>query len=110
MEINPPPTKNKTLQSPTKSTKTNHQFLIKPEVTTAEIVWTLGVVASNSSSQNDKPALFKQMFPDSMIAKAMTASRPKMAYLLDYGIAPNFVQLKCVNKLFRNTRHWGTTG
>lgn len=58
-------------------------FLIKNDVLSAEIIWTLKTIADHSSYKANENAgkTFKAMFPDSKIASKLSCGEKKTAYL-----------------------------
>ena len=68
------------------------QFLTPVSTLNAKIKWCLKVVMSNFSfrSCSDINKLFRDMFPDSNIAKQFQLGKTKCAYFINYGIAPHF--------------------
>jgi hypothetical protein len=67
-------------------------FIIKDNVTKAEILWCLQTVVTHKSARMSEKdvALFAKLFPDSEIAKKMQLKRSKIGYSIVYGIAPFF--------------------
>ena len=67
-------------------------MLKKNNVTKAEILWCLKIVRSrdSQSSGGESVNLFSQMFPDSEIAQKMKLQRTKIAYTINFGLAPYF--------------------
>jgi hypothetical protein len=61
----------------------------------AETLWALRVAESNMSfkSCNETVELFKEMFPDSIIASEMQLKEKKVAYVICHGIYKNFQEL-----------------
>ena len=76
------------LSSMTKLTLTREQHK-------AEIFWALKSVMSHFSynSAHDITDVFKEMFPDSIIAQHMSCGPSKLSYLISFGIAPYFMDL-----------------
>lgn len=68
------------------------RYLLRENVTRAEIIWALETISSHSSfrTASSEAALFRLMFPDSEIASKIQLSRTKVSYLITYGIAPYF--------------------
>ncbi|XP_063229695.1 uncharacterized protein LOC134534921 [Bacillus rossius redtenbacheri] len=62
------------------------------DVMNAEIRWALKCATSHYSlnSCEGLPELFKNMFPDSSIAKQFSCSATKCAYMICFGLAPHF--------------------
>lgn len=75
---------------PKHSTVSN--FLVKDDVTRAEIIWALnGVMCHSSLRGNAQSAkLFAHMFPDSQIASRFQMQKDKNAYVVSYGLGPYF--------------------
>ena len=70
--------------------KTNIQLCPEDLVIKAEILQALNFVDNNysfASAGNDN-ARFKEMFPDSNIAKSYAQSETKMKYMIQFGLAP----------------------
>lgn len=67
-------------------------FLSKENVTKAEILWCLELVAGHSSMRAAASCveLFPVMFPDSQIAAKIQLGRIKIGYFLVHGLAPYF--------------------
>lgn len=67
-------------------------MLIKNEITKAEVLWCLHLVQSHNSQRSggDAVNLFRIMFPDSEVASAMKLQRTKIAYTVNFGLAPYF--------------------
>lgn len=72
---------------------TIHRFLLKEEVTKAEILWSIYSVLSYSSKRAAASAAegFPSMFPDSEIAKKFTCAKDKIGYLVTFGLASHFI-------------------
>lgn len=68
------------------------QHLVKECVSKAEIKWALKSVTSHYSfhSAYDLPVIFREMFPDSEIAKTYSMGDSKLRYSVVYGLAPYF--------------------
>lgn len=68
------------------------RYLIKDEVSKAEIIWALNSIMSHSSlrSTGNASHLFKLMFPDSAIAEGFQMQKDKASYVVTYGIGPYF--------------------
>ena len=82
--------KNSTFSTVPQNTFNN--FLISNSTTKAEILWCLKNVYDHSSQRSDGDCsdLFKVMFPDSQIAQKFRLHRTKIAYSINYGIAPYY--------------------
>lgn len=67
-------------------------FLLKEEVSRAEIIWCIQTLMTHKSmrSAGSDVQLFKKMFSDSQIAIKMELQRSKIAYSILYGIAPYY--------------------
>jgi hypothetical protein len=67
-------------------------FMVKDEVTRAEIIWALNSVMSHTSLRGSANAahLFPLMFPDSEIASRFQMKKDKAAYIVSYGLGPYF--------------------
>ena len=67
----------------------------KEDTLKAEILWCFRTINTHSSykSNEETGALFRQMFPDSVIAKTYQCGERKSAYVTCFGIAP-FLQSK----------------
>ena len=78
------------LKQTTITTSTDKQI-----ATNAEIMWVLEVVMCRYSFNScaNKNHLFCSMFPDSRIAKECPCGRTKCSYIVNYGIAPYFLEL-----------------
>lgn len=65
------------------------------QVAKAETLWALRVAESNMSfkSCTETVELFKEMFPDSVIASEMQLKEKKVAYVISHGIYKNFQEL-----------------
>lgn len=68
---------------------TMDKFLLKENVTKAEIKWCLQAISTHKSlrSASKDASFFKDLFPDSEIAKNMQLSKDKIAYMIVYGIS-----------------------
>ncbi|XP_021701533.1 uncharacterized protein LOC110676754 [Aedes aegypti] len=74
------------------SSRVLSQFIIKNEVTEAEVLWCIQTVMSHKSlraSEKDVSVL-KRMFRDSEVASKLQLKKDKIAYVVMYGIAPYF--------------------
>ncbi len=62
----------------------------KEETMKAEILWCFRTVTTHSSYKSNKmySDMFRQMFPDSIIAKNFQCGERKTAYIASFGIAP----------------------
>ena len=67
-------------------------FVLKKEVTRAEIYWCLQAVMTHCSLRNseDDCKLMKLLFPDSKIADKIALGKTKISYATTYGIGPYF--------------------
>jgi len=84
---------------PTTSVKSSKQvtltnFLIKGQVTRAEILWALQGVMLHSllRSLEHSVELFPVMFPDSDITSRMRMHKDKNAYIVTFGLGPHLQQ------------------
>lgn len=68
------------------------KYLIKDQVTRAEILWALNGVMSHASLRGNANSaqLFPAMFPDSEIAKQFKMQKDKNAYVVTFGLGPYF--------------------
>ena len=67
-------------------------LLVSDQVTKAEALWAMKTADGHfpfSTSEN-LPGLFREMFPDSVIAKQFSMSSTKVSYLLSHGLGPLF--------------------
>lgn len=67
-------------------------FLLKNDITTAEVLWCIETVMSHKSlriAEKDM-IILKRMFWDSEIAKKMQLKKDKIGYVIMFGIAPFF--------------------
>lgn len=73
----------------------NDMVGVSKDVLDAEITWCLKVVTSHYSykSNSDMGKIFLRMFPDSVIARQLSCSERKLAYLCHFGLAPHFQSL-----------------
>nr|XP_042895723.1 uncharacterized protein LOC122268899 [Parasteatoda tepidariorum] len=84
------------LNDPILSTPSTRQglesFLLRDDVTKAEILWCLHTVVTHKSVRmlEKDVELFQLLFPDSKIAKSIKLKKSKIAYSILYGIAPYF--------------------
>ena len=69
-------------------------FSSKESIIKAEILLALKAVDSNFSfaSADGNGKLFREMFPDSYIAKGYKQSKTKIKYSIQFGLAPYFMQ------------------
>lgn len=76
-----------------KEPKGLNKFLLKDDVTKAEILWCLYIIRHHNSKNSSGQAvsLFPKMFPDSEIASKMQLQRTKISYTINYGLAPYFL-------------------
>lgn len=67
-------------------------YLIKDEVTKAEILWAMNKVMTHSSdrSSGNSSDLFPLMFPDSIIAQQFKMHKDKLGYMVTFGLGPHF--------------------
>ena len=65
------------------------------DVMKAEIYWALNIVKNHFSykSCEDIVAVFKNMFPDSAIARKMSLGESKCRYITAFGLGPYFMDL-----------------
>lgn len=70
------------------------EFVLKDDVTTAEILWCVETVMTHKSLREAEKdvAVISRMFKDSAVAKKMQLKRDKIGYVLLFGIAPYFYQ------------------
>ncbi|KAG8177476.1 hypothetical protein JTE90_008660 [Oedothorax gibbosus] len=70
-------------------------FLLKDDITRAEIMWCIHTVIGNKSlrSAEKDVKVFAQIFPDSDVAKKMQLAKSKMSYLIVHGLAYHFKQI-----------------
>lgn len=84
------------------SHETLSSYVSKNDVLDAEIKWSLKTVNNHYSfnSCEGVSSLFKDMFPDSNIAKQFTCGPTKCAYIVNFGIAPHFKAslFKCLDE------------
>lgn len=84
-------------EAPPSSSTPGHisSYLVKENVTSAEILWALRLVNKRQSfhSLNEDNELFKRMFPDSQIAQGFAMKEKKAKYIISYGLAPYFRDL-----------------
>lgn len=75
-------------------------FVSKTDTLKAETLWSLKTVHSNMSysSNEDVNYFFREMFPDSAIAKSFSCGETKSMYIACYGISP-YIQLLLENKV-----------
>jgi len=77
-------------------------FLIKDNVTKAEIIWALNGIMCHTSLRGASNAadLFPLMFPDSDIASRFRMQKDKNSYVVTYGLCPFFQEelASCVQK------------
>ncbi|KAL7846797.1 hypothetical protein SRHO_G00217770 [Serrasalmus rhombeus] len=67
----------------------------------AEVLWCLGQTKHHSFNSNEGIGeLFRNMFPDSDMAKSFALGKDKTAYFIKFGIAPCFKKqlVKTINK------------
>jgi len=78
-----------------KATSTLNQFVVREDVTRAEIIWAMRAVVIHSSfrSNSDLGETFQAMFHDSAIAKQFSLGKTKCAYVTVYGLSPYFETL-----------------
>lgn len=71
------------------------KYMLKEDITKAEILWCLEAVATHKSlrSAEKDVKMFSHIFTDSQIAKGMQLGRDKMMYYLVFGIAPFFKEI-----------------
>jgi hypothetical protein len=83
-----------TVRTDYKSNSSIANFVTRESTLQAEIIWAMKLVTSLSSKYafKDVSKIFQRMFPDSNIAKTVTLSNSKMAYLISFGLAPYFKQ------------------
>lgn len=69
-----------------------NKYLVKEEVTKAEILWCLQCTHSHISTNaaGNSTEIFPKMFPDSKIAANMQLSRSKISYAVVFGLGPYF--------------------
>ena len=93
-------------QPSTLTQQTLNSNIVAKSTTTAEIIWALKYVLSgySNSSRDDIANTFKAMCRDSQIAKDFELGRLKLMYIVKYGIAPYFKQLRDV-KLKKTPLH-----
>lgn len=67
-------------------------FVLKDDVTKAEIIWCMHAVMQNHSLRGSESSvtLFPLMFPDSEIALKLKLHKTKISYTILYGLAPYF--------------------
>ena len=82
------------LSEPDASQISLNEFVIKEDVSKAEIYWTLQMIQNHQSYNSSKHTspLFSLMFPDSNIAKQFSCGPSKCSYLTTFGLAPYFEQ------------------
>lgn len=95
-------TKSPLMQSQTsneQSDRINH-FLIKDEVSKAEIIWCLKAVMNHNSLRDieNSVSAMKLIFPDSKIVGEMKLRKDKAAYTISYGLN-NYFQNELINKI-----------
>ncbi|XP_040067150.1 uncharacterized protein LOC120840620 [Ixodes scapularis] len=75
-----------------KSSTVGTGFVLKDDVTKAEIMWCLNVIMTQGSfrSAAASAALFPLMFPASEIARKMQLGKDKVGYTVCHGLAPYF--------------------
>ncbi|KAJ8893297.1 hypothetical protein PR048_005888 [Dryococelus australis] len=75
-------------------------FLLRDEVTKAEIIWALHKIMSHSSSRNGGASidLFPLMFSYSMVAQKFQMQKHKLFYVVTYGLGL-FLQCSFANKV-----------
>jgi len=71
------------------------EMVSKENVLRAEVRWVLKTVESKYTQRScdGLNELFKEMFPDSTIAKKFQLSRTKCSYITNHGLAPYFKSL-----------------
>lgn len=69
-------------------------YLIKDEVTKAEILWSLNCVMCHTSKRSGGSTsdLFPLMFADSAVAQNFKMHKDKLSYVITYGLGPFFQQ------------------
>ena len=79
---------------PCSSKDTETVMTIQDQIVKAETLWALKTASENFSFRvsDGVPELFQKMFPDSTVAKHMTMSRTKVAYMIGHGLGPYFQQ------------------
>ena len=86
-----------TSSTPTKPStiQTISDMILPTTVLRAEILWALKVVNNHFSLRSclGLNEIFKEMFPDSDIAKSFKLSKTKCGYVINYGLAPYFRDL-----------------
>lgn len=95
---------------PTPSTSATKELLVVPgtsqtslksfsvnedDVTSAEAIWALHVITGKMSlnSCDETSAAFKNMFPDSKIARSFSMGKTKASYVINHGLAPYFQEM-----------------
>lgn len=70
-------------------------YLIKEDVSKAEILWTLRTVTAHNSNKSNEhiTEIFKAMFPDSQIAAKFTCGEKMTAYMSVFGLSEHFIAL-----------------
>lgn len=81
-------------QDSSTETEGSSAFFSSQAVFEAEIRWVIKMVKSHYSfnSSSDISVIFRQMFPDSAIAKQFSCGATKSAYLVCFGSGPYFKQ------------------
>jgi hypothetical protein len=71
-----------------------NNYVIKDDVTKAEIRWAINCVTKHQSyrSCDGVADLFRSMFPDSSIANQFSMGRDKITYYVVFGLSPFFLQ------------------
>lgn len=81
-----------TVVEPCSSKDVENVLTVQDQIVKAETLWALKTASENFSFRvsDGVPELFQKMFPDSTVAKHITMSRTKVAYMIGHGLGPYF--------------------